>query len=395
MLTFQLIDGRQQVFQWETDRVIKLIGFESCDYVNFYNPFSDTDEAYTVKPFTNGDDICVVIPNEILQFDKKVRFYIVGKDEYGSYVQLDGVINLVPRQRPVDYVYEPSDILTFQKILDAAKAYRDEAEKSAEESKKSADTATKKAEESKESADSALESRKTAERFAKGTEDGVAVTEGDGFEDNAKYYKELADTARQTAETKASEALQSKNDAENAKELAKKYANADEDVVVETIEGEAQYSSKHYMKKVEKKSETVIDELESKGDEIKDYLDKYRSRGYHCPIGDGTTTQYTITHNLGTTLIQPWIIATDPDAVIPFTRFTAVDENTISVVFEWTPPANQMILCISTIKEIAESTGLPTGKIQWSQIENVKITEDQLDSSLFMSAEEANQILNS
>ena len=133
MLTFQLIDGRQQVFQWETDRVIKLIGFESCDYVNFYNPFSDTDEAYTVKSFTNGDDICVVIPNEILQFDKKVRFYIVGKDEYGSFVQLDGVINLVPRQRPVDYVYEPSDILTFQKILDAAKAYRDEAGKSAEE----------------------------------------------------------------------------------------------------------------------------------------------------------------------------------------------------------------------------------------------------------------------
>ena len=140
MLTFQLIDGRQQVFQWETDRVIKLIGFESCEYVNFYNPFSD-DEAYTVKPFTNADDICVVIPNEILQFDKKVRFYIVGSDEYGNYVQLDGVINLVPRQKPANYIYEPSDILTFQKVLDAAKAYRDEAEKSAEESKKSADTA--------------------------------------------------------------------------------------------------------------------------------------------------------------------------------------------------------------------------------------------------------------
>ena len=266
---------------------------------------------------------------------------------------------------------------------------------SEQNAKNSENISTQKAAEADKNASESLKNRNTAERFAKGTENGVAVTEGDGFQDNAKYYKDLSEAAKNTAEKKATEANQSKIDAENAKELAKKYANADEDTVVETIEGEDQYSSKHYMKKVEKTSETIVSELESKGNEIKEYLDNYRSRGFHCPIGDGVTTQYTITHNLGTTLIQPWIIATDPDAIIPFTRFTAVDENTISVVFEWTPPADQMILCISTIKEIVESAGVPTGKIQWSQIENVKITEDQLDPSLMMTVEEANQILNS
>ena len=34
-----------------------------------------------------------------------------------------------------------------------------------------------------------------AERYAKGTVDGVAVTSGEGYQDNAKYYKEQAEKA--------------------------------------------------------------------------------------------------------------------------------------------------------------------------------------------------------
>ena len=38
----------------------------------------------------------------------------------------------------------------------------------------------------------AIAQRKLAERYAKGTEDGSAVSSGSGFQDNAKYYKDQA-----------------------------------------------------------------------------------------------------------------------------------------------------------------------------------------------------------
>ena len=39
--------------------------------------------------------------------------------------------------------------------------------------------------------DTALSYRNLAERFAKGTENGTPISSGDGFKDNAKYYKDL------------------------------------------------------------------------------------------------------------------------------------------------------------------------------------------------------------
>lgn len=45
--------------------------------------------------------------------------------------------------------------------------------------------------------------RKTAERYANGKENGTDVTSGEGYHDNSKYYKELADDHRKTAEAYA------------------------------------------------------------------------------------------------------------------------------------------------------------------------------------------------
>ena len=357
MLTFQLIDGRQQVFQWETDRVIKLIGFTSCEYVNFFNPYSD-DEAYTVEPFdTDEGDLCVKIPNEILQFDKKVRFYICGTDEYGKYVQLDGVINVVARQKPADYVYEPSDVLTFQKILEAAEAYKNAAKESADAAKTSENNAKASENVAKEKADLVVEkesqfsqtvtqatetfnenaeaktgayndnhttklgaynenaseklgaynenheekvqvvnqkageasdSADEAEKWAKGTVNGTAVPDTDeAHNNNAKYFMQMAQQAMQTAQQKAEEAASSKGDAETAKTLAQKYANAPENEIVETIDGVPMYSALHWMKKAEQAANSPLATPEVAGRaKLYDDLDGYNE--------DGSVTQKAI-----------------------------------------------------------------------------------------------------
>ena len=368
MLTFQLIDGRQQLFQWETDRVIKLIGFTSCEYVNFFNPYSD-DEAYTVEPFsTDEGELCVKIPNEILQFDKKVRFYICGTDEYGKYVQLDGVINVIARQKPADYVYEPSDVLTFQKILEAAEAYKNAAKESADAAKISENNAKASENVAKEKADLVTEketqfsqtvnqatetfnenasdklneynenhnqklksyndndtaktgaynenaqnkldtynenheekvqvvnqkageasnSADEAEKWAKGTVNGTAVPDTDeSHNNNAKYFMQMAQQAMQTAQQKAEEAASSKGDAETAKTLAQKYANAPENEIVETIDGVPMYSALHWMKKAEQAANSPLATPEVAGRaKLYDDLDGYNE--------DGSVTQKAI-----------------------------------------------------------------------------------------------------
>ena len=219
-MNVQLTDGRQHVFQWETGRYIKLVDVASCPTVNFFNPKSD--EAYIVQTKTVDGVIQAMIPNELLQLDSKIKLYCVGVDSNGDFIQIHAVIPLIPRQRPANYVYEPSDIMTFESVLAEAKGYRDEAASSASAAKDSedaaeasksaaesaaetatqkaveassdADTASAKAEDAADSAADALADRKLAERYAKGTENGTPVSSGTGYEDNAKYYKEQAES---------------------------------------------------------------------------------------------------------------------------------------------------------------------------------------------------------
>ena len=212
-MNIQLTDGRQHVFQWETGRYIKLVDVASCPTVNFFDPKSD--EAYTVQTKTVDGVIQAMIPNELLQLDSKIKLYCVGVDSNGDFIQIHAVIPLIPRQRPANYVYEPSDIMTFESVLAEAKGYRDEAKTSASAAKtsetnaktsetkaktsetnaKTSETNAKRSEtNAADSAADALADRKLAERYAKGTENGTPVSSGTGYEDNAKYYKEQAES---------------------------------------------------------------------------------------------------------------------------------------------------------------------------------------------------------
>lgn len=219
-MNIQLTDGRQHVFQWETGRYIKLVDVASCPTVNFFDPKSD--EAYTVQTKTVDGVIQAMIPNELLQLDSKIKLYCVGVDSNGNFIQIHAVIPLIPRQRPANYVYEPSDIMTFESVLAEAKGYRDDAASSASKAKtsetnaKSSETNAKTSEtnaktseknaktsetnaansasDAADSAADALADKKLAERYAKGTEDGTPVSSGTGYHDNAKYYKEQAES---------------------------------------------------------------------------------------------------------------------------------------------------------------------------------------------------------
>ena len=69
--------------------------------------------------------------------------------------------------------------------------------------------------------DTAVESAKIAERYAKGTEGGVAVESGTGYHDNSKYYSELAKNSQTAAKASEDAALASKNAAATSQSAAK------------------------------------------------------------------------------------------------------------------------------------------------------------------------------
>ena len=69
--------------------------------------------------------------------------------------------------------------------------------------------------------DSAVESAKIAERYAKGTEGGVAVESGTGYHDNSKYYSELSKQSQTVAKASEDAALASKNAAASSQSAAK------------------------------------------------------------------------------------------------------------------------------------------------------------------------------
>ena len=72
-----------------------------------------------------------------------------------------------------------------------------------------------------EAKDTAVESAKIAERYAKGTEGGVAVESGTGYHDNSKYYSELAKNSQTAAKASEDAALASKNAAATSQSAAK------------------------------------------------------------------------------------------------------------------------------------------------------------------------------
>lgn len=216
-MNIQLTDGRQHVFQWETGRYIKLVDVASCPIVNFFDPKSD--EAYTVQTKTVDGVIQAMIPNELLQLDSKIKLYCVGIDSNGDFIQIHAVIPLIPRQRPTNYVYEPSDIMTFESVLAEAKGYRDDAASSANEAK----TSETNAKNSETNAKTSETNAKTSENNAKTSETNAADSASDAFESKnaAKASQDAAKESEDNASASEQSALTSKDAAKTSEDNAK------------------------------------------------------------------------------------------------------------------------------------------------------------------------------
>lgn len=230
-----------------------------------------------------------------------------------------------------------------------AKASEEAAKKSEEaaaESESNAATSEENAAASEEASDA---SARLAERYATGSEGGVPVEDGAGYEDNAEYYKDLAAQAR--------------SDTEELKDEAAQYVD----------EGKRIYEA---IGPVAQDALDKIAQLETKVEEV-----MQMRRAWSQTIGDGTTKVFVLRHNLLSYdyIAQVWSNAENHPSRW---RMEKTDLNTVTIRFDTAPPQDGITVSIIGIDEAS------VGTVDWQDVKNVMVTAEQLAPENALTTEE-------
>ena len=105
----KLKDGRKELYQWDAG-VVADVTVDNIDEVHFSNLRYGISYNVEVK---NGT---VNIPPEVLQSGADVFCWAFVRQENGGYTKKEQIFNVEKRPRPADYIYEPTEILTWQKL---------------------------------------------------------------------------------------------------------------------------------------------------------------------------------------------------------------------------------------------------------------------------------------
>lgn len=108
----------ERIYQWDQNRHIVLSGLDVWDDATIYCDFSTishrvmysvpTEEIYSV----DGTRYYAVIPNEILMQTETVILYVYQVTEQNENFTIATIrIPIVPRQKPMGYIYVPTDNL--------------------------------------------------------------------------------------------------------------------------------------------------------------------------------------------------------------------------------------------------------------------------------------------
>lgn len=108
---FKIEDGREQLFQWDTDRRL-IVRDAAITEVHFCNR---TDECSLVcETYVENGQTLVNVPNILLQTDWRINVYAYDK----NYTKHYAVFNVVKRTKPADYVYTETEVLNYNTLLE-------------------------------------------------------------------------------------------------------------------------------------------------------------------------------------------------------------------------------------------------------------------------------------
>ena len=105
----KLKDGRKELYQWDVGVVADVTG-ENINEVHFSNL------RYGVSFNIEVQNGTVTIPPEVLQSGADVFCWAFVRQENGGYTKKEQIFNVEKRPRPADYVYTPTEVLTWETL---------------------------------------------------------------------------------------------------------------------------------------------------------------------------------------------------------------------------------------------------------------------------------------
>lgn len=108
-MVLKLKDGRKELYQWDVG-VVADVTDENINEVHFSNL------RYGVSFNVGVQNGTVTIPPEVLQSGAGVFCWAFVRRENGGYTKKEQVFNVEKRPRPADYIYKPTDVLTWEAL---------------------------------------------------------------------------------------------------------------------------------------------------------------------------------------------------------------------------------------------------------------------------------------
>lgn len=117
---FILDDGRSELWQWDTNRKLKLD--DDCTQVHFSNKLLGRSVDVDVV------EKVAIIPDFLLQSDNDLKVWAFSGTAENGYTKIEMTFKVNRRNKPADYVFTPIEQKTIEDIAAIAQSVRDDAD---------------------------------------------------------------------------------------------------------------------------------------------------------------------------------------------------------------------------------------------------------------------------
>ena len=113
-MKLKTVTGKNSFYQWDTNQYLEAEDLAENQEVHFCHK-NDGDALVCIVRQENGKRI-VDVPNELLQTSEIIMVYVYARNEWGNRTCHAQSFAVLPRAKPADYVYTPTEVLSYQQL---------------------------------------------------------------------------------------------------------------------------------------------------------------------------------------------------------------------------------------------------------------------------------------